>query len=101
MTKQACKLIDGEHDTLMQPTRYALAEVGEGARAFDLQLLVVRRVNDGGRIRVDLPVAHGKRGQARQCDEIVAADLGAQILHMREPGEPRDGFQMQTMLESF
>lgn len=100
MTKLAGKLIVGGHDTLMQPARYALAEVGEGARAVDLQLLAVPRVNDGGRIRVDLPVAHGKRGQAQQCGEIVAEDLGAQILHMREPGEPRDCFQTQTMLKS-
>lgn len=77
-----------------------LAEADEGACAIDLQLLAVRRMDDGGRIRIDLPVAPGERGQAQPCRESVAEDRGAEILHMHKPAEPRDGFQMRTMPDS-
>jgi hypothetical protein len=101
VTKQATQIFSRRRCTLAQPARQTLPDMGEGTRVVNLEQRTAGRTEGSRHVFADLPVSFGERLQAQHRVEVVAQNLGGQVLLMREPAQSGDSLQIKAMLDSF
>lgn len=101
LMKQAGQIIDAGQNVGAQPAWQALSDGSASARAVELVESSGGRAQHVRRSGINVPLALTKRIQAQQRCKVVSKNLGSQVLLMRVPTQPSDGFDVQTMLDPF